>query len=76
MPKKHTPRGATPEAAPGRESRRRADRSRRRDDGRARITLHLNGEPRDVTFDDYKTLLEVLREDLALTGTKHGLRAG
>src|SRR5512147_2959578 len=59
-----------------RRARRRADRSRRRDDGRARITLTVNGEQRDIAFDDYKTLLEVLREDLALTGTKHGCELG
>ncbi len=58
------------------ERRRGAGPSRRRDDGRARITMVVNGEPRDVTFDDYKTLLEVLREDLALTGTKHGCELG
>src|ERR1039458_9785765 len=38
----------------------------------ARITISLNGEKTDVSFAPYKTLLEVLREDLALTGTKHG----
>jgi carbon-monoxide dehydrogenase small subunit len=43
---------------------------------RARISLTLNGEPNDVLFDSYKTLLEVLREDLALTGTKHGCELG
>src|SRR4051812_33787273 len=59
-----------------RRARRRADRARRRDDNRARITLTVNGEQRDVVFDDYKTLLEVLREDLGLTGTKHGCELG
>jgi aerobic-type carbon monoxide dehydrogenase small subunit (CoxS/CutS family) len=58
------------------ERRRTGQLARRRDDGRARVTLHVNGEPLDVTFDDYKTLLEVLREDLALTGTKHGCELG
>ena len=43
---------------------------------RARIALTVNGERRDVTFDGYKTLLEVLREDLGLTGTKHGCELG
>jgi len=43
---------------------------------RARIALTVNGEPRDVVFDGYKTLLEVLREDLGLTGTKHGCELG
>jgi carbon-monoxide dehydrogenase small subunit len=58
------------------ERRRTGQQSRRRDDGRARITLHVNGEAKDVAFDGYKTLLEVLREDLALTGTKHGCELG
>jgi len=44
--------------------------------GRTRIALTVNGEPRDVLFDGYKTLLEVLREDLGLTGTKHGCELG
>ncbi|HEX5070349.1 MAG TPA: 2Fe-2S iron-sulfur cluster-binding protein, partial [Vicinamibacterales bacterium] len=30
----------------------------------------------DVLVDGYKTLLEVLREDLQLTGTKHGCELG
>ena len=34
------------------------------------IALIVNGEPHDVAFDPYKTLLEVLREDLNLPGTK------
>lgn len=42
----------------------------------ARITISLNGEKTDVSFAPYKTLLEVLREDLALTGTKHGCELG
>ena len=40
------------------------------------IALTLNGEPADAFFAPYKTLLEVLREDLALTGTKHGCELG
>ena len=40
------------------------------------ITFGLNGESRQVSFPPYKTLLEVLREDLALTGTKHGCELG
>ena len=43
---------------------------------RPRIALTVNGEQQDVTFDGYKTLLEILREDLALTGTKHGCELG
>lgn len=42
----------------------------------ARIALRLNGETVDAAFAPYKTLLEVLREDLALTGTKHGCELG
>jgi aerobic-type carbon monoxide dehydrogenase small subunit (CoxS/CutS family) len=43
---------------------------------RVRLALTVNGERRDVLFDGYKTLLEVLREDLGLTGTKHGCELG
>jgi aerobic-type carbon monoxide dehydrogenase small subunit (CoxS/CutS family) len=43
---------------------------------RARVSLRVNGEPLQVSFEPYKTLLEVLREDLALTGTKHGCELG
>ena len=40
------------------------------------IQLMLNGEATEVAFAPHKTLLEVLREDLALTGTKHGCELG
>ena len=40
------------------------------------MSLTVNGEPVEVSFAPYKTLLEVLREDLALTGTKHGCELG
>ena len=40
------------------------------------MTLAVNGEPLEVSFAPYKTLLEVLREDLNLTGTKHGCELG
>jgi aerobic-type carbon monoxide dehydrogenase small subunit (CoxS/CutS family) len=36
----------------------------------------VNGEVYDASYAPYKTLLEVLREDLALTGTKHGCELG
>jgi aerobic-type carbon monoxide dehydrogenase small subunit (CoxS/CutS family) len=36
----------------------------------------VNGERMEVAFAPHKTLLEVLREDLALTGTKHGCELG
>jgi len=42
----------------------------------AQIRFTLNGEEVDVLFAPYKTLLEVLREDLLLTGTKHGCELG
>ena len=40
------------------------------------IRMTLNGEEVDVSFAPYKTLLEVLREDLGHTGTKHGCELG
>ncbi|MDD5542370.1 MAG: (2Fe-2S)-binding protein [Acidobacteriia bacterium] len=40
------------------------------------IAFTLNGEPCEVAFAPHKTLLEVLREDLNLTGTKHGCELG
>jgi len=40
------------------------------------IRITLNGEQTDVSFASYKTLLEVLREDLGHTGTKHGCELG
>jgi len=42
------------------------------------IHLHfsVNNEAAQVTVDPGKTLLEVLREDLGLTGTKHGCELG
>jgi carbon-monoxide dehydrogenase small subunit len=38
--------------------------------------LTVNGEQVEVAFAPHKTLLEVLREDLGLTGTKHGCELG
>ncbi|HYL98358.1 MAG TPA: 2Fe-2S iron-sulfur cluster-binding protein, partial [Blastocatellia bacterium] len=40
------------------------------------IEFTLNGEPAEVSFAPHKTLLEVLREDLGLIGTKHGCELG
>ena len=40
------------------------------------IAFTLNSEHVEVAFAPHKTLLEVLREDLALTGTKHGCELG
>jgi aerobic-type carbon monoxide dehydrogenase small subunit (CoxS/CutS family) len=43
---------------------------------KVRLSLAVNGEPREALVEPYKTLLEVLREDLQLTGTKHGCELG
>ena len=43
---------------------------------KVRITCTVNDEAVDVLAEDYKTLLEMLREDLGLTGTKHGCELG
>jgi aerobic-type carbon monoxide dehydrogenase small subunit (CoxS/CutS family) len=43
---------------------------------KAQVRFILNGEPVEVAFASNKTLLEVLREDLGLTGTKHGCELG
>src|SRR6185436_18118124 len=40
------------------------------------LALTVNGEATEVAFAPYKTLLEVLREDLNLCGTKHGCELG
>ena len=43
---------------------------------KAHIEFTLNGETVEVAFAPHKTLLEVLREDLSLMGTKHGCELG
>jgi aerobic-type carbon monoxide dehydrogenase small subunit (CoxS/CutS family) len=43
---------------------------------KAQIRLTVNGEAVEVAFAPHKTLLEVLREDMGLTGTKHGCELG
>jgi aerobic-type carbon monoxide dehydrogenase small subunit (CoxS/CutS family) len=43
---------------------------------RVLLNLRVNGEPAEVAVAPHKTLLEVLREDLRLTGTKHGCELG
>ena len=43
---------------------------------KATLALRVNGETHDVSFLPHKTLLEVLREDMGLTGTKHGCELG
>ncbi len=41
-----------------------------------RLQLEVNGERQELLAPVHKTLLEVLREDLGLTGTKHGCELG
>lgn len=40
------------------------------------LRLCVNGQGRELLVKPYATLLEVLREDLRLTGTKHGCETG
>ncbi len=40
------------------------------------IKLHVNGDDHELLADSHKTLLEVLRENLGLTGTKQGCDVG
>lgn len=40
------------------------------------LTLTVNGDPTTVTVPSHYTLLQMLRETLALTGTKNGCAAG
>lgn len=43
---------------------------------RVHRVLDVNGEAQEVAFLPHHTLLEVLREDMGLTGTKHGCELG
>ena len=40
------------------------------------INLRINGEPVEAAVDPNRTLVQFLREDLGLTGTKHGCGLG
>jgi aerobic-type carbon monoxide dehydrogenase small subunit (CoxS/CutS family) len=44
--------------------------------GTVHVQLVVNGDPLEAAFPPNKTLLEVLREELGLTGTKHGCELG
>ena len=46
------------------------------DPGKVLATFRVNGEEHECASAPHKTLLEVLREDLNLTGTKHGCELG
>jgi carbon-monoxide dehydrogenase small subunit len=43
---------------------------------KTRLRLHVNGEPRELLAPAHHTLLEVLREEAGLMGTKHGCELG
>jgi aerobic-type carbon monoxide dehydrogenase small subunit (CoxS/CutS family) len=47
-----------------------------RDVQREVVALEVNGERSELFLPVHKTLLEVLREDMQLTGTKHGCELG
>ena len=47
-----------------------------RDVERVVLALDVNGETRQLLVPSHKTLLEALREDMQLTGTKHGCELG
>src|SRR4029077_92418 len=47
-----------------------------RDVERVSLMFDVNGERSPVLVPVHKTLLEVLREDIGLTGTKHGCELG
>jgi len=47
-----------------------------RDVERVVLQMNVNGEARELLVPVHKTLLEVLREELQLTGTKHGCELG
>ena len=46
------------------------------DDGRIALSLTLNGQPRQVTVAPCATLLDLIRDQLGLTGTKKGFDMG
>ena len=45
-------------------------------DTKTMLTLRVNGDPHTFAAEPHHTLLEVLREELDLTGTKHGCELG
>jgi aerobic-type carbon monoxide dehydrogenase small subunit (CoxS/CutS family) len=55
---------------------RQMHREAMRDVERVVVALDVNGERRQLLLPSHKTLLEVLREDMDLTGTKHGCELG
>ena len=55
---------------------RQMHREALRDVERVIVKIDVNGERRELLLPVHKTLLEVLREDMNLTGTKHGCELG
>ena len=53
-----------------------ADRTAPESDGRIRITLRVNGRVHRLAVEPHALLLDVLRDPLALTGTKPGCERG
>jgi aerobic-type carbon monoxide dehydrogenase small subunit (CoxS/CutS family) len=56
--------------------RKRATDSGNLSPSKTLLRLRVNGEEHQVAVEINKTLLEVLREDMNLTGTKHGCELG
>ncbi|MSO19542.1 MAG: (2Fe-2S)-binding protein [Acidobacteria bacterium] len=67
------PRAVTPKAA---KPKKNTKRSPKRPNEKVHLQFNVNGEPVEVAFLPHHTLLEVLREDMGLTGTKHGCELG
>src|SRR5947199_8753411 len=44
--------------------------------GKILVRIRVNGETHEIATEINKTLVEVLREDMNLTGTKHGCESG
>jgi len=61
---------------PNPEAGKKPPRGSRRRDPKVTLSLAVNGETQEVSFAPHKTLLEVLREDMGLVGTKHGCELG
>ena len=63
-------------AVPGMASAALSPPSRRSADGQVPVTLTVNGRPQQLSVEPRTTLLDALREQLDLTGTKKGCDRG